>query len=180
LKFLASVYPAYRQARAGKERDLRVREASEIPGIHELLERKPKQLSGGQRQRVAVGRAIVRKPAVFLFDEPLSNLDAKLRVQMRAELSKLHDRLQTTIIYVTHDQVEAMTMGTKIVVMVEVIEPLGSEIHLNVTAGKHNLIAAVDVQTQVRVHQEIELALNLDKMHLFQKDPPNLRIKTES
>jgi multiple sugar transport system ATP-binding protein len=257
----------------------RVREASEILGIHELLERKPKQLSGGQRQRVAVGRAIVRKPAVFLFDEPLSNLDAKLRVQMRAELSKLHDRLQTTIIYVTHDQVEAMTMGTKIVVMkdgliqqigiplgvynlpvnlfvagfigspmmnfipcrilskdgrlfidaeafqlpipekkapyyqslvgaeavfgirpndiydrlyapehvkgnsirvvVDVIEPLGSEIHLNVTAGKHNLIAVVDVQTQVRVHQEIELALNLDKMHLFQKDPPNLRVKTE-
>ncbi len=258
----------------------RVREASEILGIQELLERKPKQLSGGQRQRVAVGRAIVRKPAVFLFDEPLSNLDAKLRVQMRAELSKLHDRLQTTIIYVTHDQVEAMTMGTKIIVMkdgliqqigsplgvynfpvnlfvagfigspvmnfipcrilskndrlfidaeafqlsipekkapyyrswvgteaifgirpndiydclyapehvkgncirvvVDVIEPLGSEIHLNVTAGKHNLIAVVDVQTQVRVHQEIELALNLDKMHLFQKNPPHLRIKTET
>ncbi len=258
----------------------RVRDASEILGIQELLDRKPKQLSGGQRQRVAVGRAIVRKPAVFLFDEPLSNLDAKLRVQMRAELSKLHDRLQTTIIYVTHDQVEAMTMGTKIVVMkdglihqvgsplgvynfpvnqfvagfigspvmnfipcrilskdgrlfidaealqlsipekrvpfyrslvgteaifgirpndiydcvyapehlkgnsirmvVDVIEPLGSEIHLNVTAGKHNLIAVVDVQTQVRVHQEIELAFDLDKMHLFQKAPPNLRIKTES
>ena len=263
-----------------KEIDQRVREASEILGIHELLERKPKQLSGGQRQRVAVGRAIVRKPKVFLFDEPLSNLDAKLRVQMRAELSKLHDRLQTTIIYVTHDQVEAMTMGTKIVVMkdglihqigsplevynhpvnqfvagfigspvmnfipcrvlskdgrifidaeafqlpipakkasyyqslvgseavfgirpndiydrsyapehlkessvrvvVDVIEPLGSEIHLNVTAGKHNLVAVVDVQTQVRVHQEIELALNLDKMHLFEKDPPNLRVKTEA
>jgi len=258
----------------------RVREASEILGIHELLERKPKQLSGGQRQRVAVGRAIVRKPAVFLFDEPLSNLDAKLRGQMRTELSKLHDRLQTTIIYVTHDQVEAMTMGTKIVVMkdglihqigsplgvynfpvnlfvagfigspvmnfipcrilskdgrlyidaeafqlpipekrapyyhssvgseaifgirpndiydrlyapehvkgnsirvvVDVIEPLGSEIHLNVTAGKHNLIAVVDVQTQVRVHQEIELALDLDKMHLFEKDLPNLRVKTEA
>jgi multiple sugar transport system ATP-binding protein len=257
----------------------RVREASEILGIGELLERKPKQLSGGQRQRVAVGRAIVRKPAVFLFDEPLSNLDAKLRVQMRAELSKLHDRLQTTIIYVTHDQVEAMTMGTKIIVMkdgliqqigaplgvynfpvnlfvagfigspvmnfipcrilpkdgclfidaetfqlplpekkaafyqscsgsdiifgirpndiydrlyapdylkknairavVDVIEPLGSEIHLNVTTGKHNLIACVDVQTQTRVHQEIELAFDLDKMHLFEKDPPNLRIKTE-
>jgi multiple sugar transport system ATP-binding protein len=256
----------------------RVRDASEILGIHELLERKPKQLSGGQRQRVAVGRAIVRKPAVFLFDEPLSNLDAKLRVQMRAELSKLHDRLQTTIVYVTHDQVEAMTMGTKIVVMkdgliqqigsplgvynfpvnlfvagfigspvmnfipcrilsrdarlfidaetfqlpvpekkvpyyqslsgsevifgirpndiydrlyapehlkgnfiravVDVIEPLGSEIHLNATAGKHNLTACVDVQTSVRVHQEIELAVDLDKMHLFEKDPPNLRIKT--
>jgi multiple sugar transport system ATP-binding protein len=199
---------------------------------------------------------------------------------MRAELSKLHDRLQTTIIYVTHDQVEAMTMGTKIVVMkdgliqqigsplgvynfpvnlfvagfigspvmnfipcrilskdgrllidaeafelpipekkapyyqsltgseaifgirpndiydrlygpehvkgnsiravVDVIEPLGSEIHLNVTAGNHNLVAVVDVQTQVRVHQEIELAIDLNKMHLFEKDPPNLRIKTES
>jgi multiple sugar transport system ATP-binding protein len=261
------------------EIDQRVREASEILGIQNLLDRKPKQLSGGQRQRVAVGRAIVRKPAVFLFDEPLSNLDAKLRVQMRAELSKLHDRLQTTIIYVTHDQVEAMTMGTKIVVMkdgliqqigtplevynfpinlfvagfigspvmnfipsyllsknghlfidaetfvfpipeqkapyyqslvgtevimgirpndiydrlyapeqikgsyiravIDVIEPLGSEIHLNVTAGKHNFIACVDAQTLVRVHQEIELAFDLNKIHLFEKKPPNFRIKTE-
>jgi multiple sugar transport system ATP-binding protein len=258
----------------------RVREASEILSMHEFLDRKPKQLSGGQRQRVAVGRAIVRKPAVFLFDEPLSNLDAKLRVQMRAELSKLHDRLQTTIVYVTHDQVEAMTMGTKIVVMkdgliqqigsplgvyhspvnlfvagfigspvmnfipcrvlsrdgrlfidaetfqlpvpekrfpyyqsltgsevifgirpndiydrlyapeqlkgnfiravVDVIEPLGSEIHINVTAGKHNLTACVGVQTSVRVHQEIDLAMDLDKMHLFEKDLPNLRVKAES
>ena len=260
------------------EIEQRVKEASEILGIQMLLERKPKQLSGGQRQRVAVGRAIVRKPAVFLFDEPLSNLDAKLRVQMRAELSKLHDRLQTTIVYVTHDQVEAMTMGTKIVVMkdgliqevggplevynnpvnmfvagfigspvmnffpskviskgerlyidaesfqllipekrvgaykgyegkevvfgirpndiydrqygpdhvkgsylkatVDVIEPLGSEIHLNVTSGRHSFIAVVDVQTQVRVHQEVELAMDLNKMHLFEKDPPHLRIKT--
>jgi len=262
------------------EIEQRVREASEILGIHELLDRKPKQLSGGQRQRVAVGRAIVRKPAVFLFDEPLSNLDAKLRAQMRTELSKLHDRLQTTIVYVTHDQVEAMTMGTKIVVMkdgliqqigsplgvynfpvnlfvagfigspvmnfipsrllskegrlsidaevfqlpipekkvpyyqslvgsevifgirpndiydrlyapehvkgnsirvvVDVIEPLGSEIHLNVTAGKHELIACVDTQTSVRVHQEIELAVDLDKMHLFEKKPLNLRVKAGS
>jgi multiple sugar transport system ATP-binding protein len=262
-----------------EEIDQRVREASDILGIQDLLDRKPKQLSGGQRQRVAVGRAIVRKPAVFLFDEPLSNLDAKLRVQMRAELSKLHDRLQTTIIYVTHDQVEAMTMGTKIVVMkdaliqqigtplgvynfpvnlfvagfigspvmnfipcrvlskdgrlmidaeafqlpipekkapyyqalagseaffgirpndiydrlfapehlkenairavVDVIEPLGSEIHLNVTAGKHNLVAMVDTQTNVRMHQEIELAIDLNKMHLFEKNPPNLRIAAE-
>jgi multiple sugar transport system ATP-binding protein len=264
---------------AKTEIDQRVKEASEILSIQNLLDRKPKQLSGGQRQRVAVGRAIVRKPAVFLFDEPLSNLDAKLRVQMRAELSKLHDRLQTTIIYVTHDQVEAMTMGTKIVVMkdgliqqvgspldvynfpvnqfvagfigspvmnfvscrivsrdgrlfidaeafqlplpegrislyqrlagseailgirptdiydrlhcpesikkntikavVEVIEPLGSETHLNVTAGNHHLIACVDVQTPARVHQEVDLALDLDKMHLFEKDPPNLRVRTE-
>jgi len=262
-----------------EEIDQRVKEASEILGIQTLLERKPKQLSGGQRQRVAVGRAIVRKPAVFLFDEPLSNLDAKLRVQMRAELSKLHDRLQTTIVYVTHDQVEAMTMGTKIVVMkdgliqeiggplevynnpvnlfvagfigspmmnffpaklvtkegklcidgesfqlavpesrvanyrpyegkevifgirpndiydrvhapghvkgsymkatVDVIEPLGSEIHLNVTSGKHNFIAVVDVQTQVRMHQEVELAVDLNKMHLFEKEAPSLRIKTQ-
>jgi len=95
----------------------RVREAAEILGIEVLLERKPRQLSGGQRQRVAVGRAIVRHPQVFLFDEPLSNLDAKLRVQMRVELKRLHERLETTAIYVTHDQVEAMTLGTRVVVM---------------------------------------------------------------
>ncbi len=95
----------------------RVQEAAHILDIEELLERKPKALSGGQRQRVAVGRAIVRKPKVFLFDEPLSNLDAKLRLQMRAEISSLHTRLNATMIYVTHDQVEAMTMGDKIVVM---------------------------------------------------------------
>src|SRR5512141_3076404 len=95
----------------------RVGEAADILGIHDLLERKPRQLSGGQRQRVAVGRAIVREPKVFLFDEPLSNLDAKLRVAMRAEISKLHQRLQTTFIYVTHDQVEAMTMATRIAVI---------------------------------------------------------------
>jgi multiple sugar transport system ATP-binding protein len=100
------------------EIDTRVREAAQILGItDEQLQRKPKALSGGQRQRVAVGRAIVRKPKAFLFDEPLSNLDAKMRVQMRAEISKLHNRLQSTMIYVTHDQVEAMTMGDRIVVM---------------------------------------------------------------
>ncbi|MFP4198213.1 MAG: ABC transporter ATP-binding protein [Halanaerobium sp.] len=95
----------------------RVQDAADILGIEELLDRKPKQLSGGQRQRVALGRAIVREPKVFLMDEPLSNLDAKLRVQMRTELSKLHDELQTTMIYVTHDQTEAMTMGDRIVVL---------------------------------------------------------------
>ncbi len=100
-----------------EEMNRRVAEAAEILGITEYLERKPKQLSGGQRQRVAVGRAIVRKPAVFLFDEPLSNLDAKLRVQTRAEISKLQKTLQTTTIYVTHDQIEAMTMGDRIAVM---------------------------------------------------------------
>ncbi len=112
------------------EIDQRVRDAALILGItDEQLQRKPKALSGGQRQRVAVGRAIVRKPKVFLFDEPLSNLDAKMRVQMRAEISKLHDRLKSTMIYVTHDQVEAMTMGDRIVVMndgviLQVDEPL--------------------------------------------------------
>jgi multiple sugar transport system ATP-binding protein len=100
-----------------QEIDRRVKEAADILGIEMLLDRKPKQLSGGQRQRVAVGRAIVREPHVFLMDEPLSNLDAKLRVQARAEISKLHQRLETTFIYVTHDQVEAMTMGTRIAVM---------------------------------------------------------------
>ncbi len=95
----------------------RVTEAARLLGIEELLKRKPRQLSGGQRQRVAVGRAIVREPAAFLFDEPLSNLDAKLRVQTRAELSKLHRRLGTTFVYVTHDQVEAMTMATRIAVL---------------------------------------------------------------
>jgi multiple sugar transport system ATP-binding protein len=99
------------------EIEKRVREAAEILGIQELLKRKPRQLSGGQRQRVAVGRAIVRHPQVFLFDEPLSNLDAKLRVQMRVELKRLHERLETTAIYVTHDQVEAMTLGSRVVVM---------------------------------------------------------------
>ena len=100
-----------------KEIARRVREAAEILGIADLLQRKPRALSGGERQRVAVGRAIVRQPKVFLFDEPLSNLDAKLRVQMRTEIARLHRRLQATMIYVTHDQVEAMTMGDRIVVM---------------------------------------------------------------
>jgi multiple sugar transport system ATP-binding protein len=99
------------------EIDRRVKEAAEMLSIGHLLDRRPKALSGGQRQRVALGRAIVRHPSVFLMDEPLSNLDAKLRVQTRAEISKLHQRLKTTFIYVTHDQTEAMTMGTRIAVM---------------------------------------------------------------
>ena len=102
---------------AKDEIDKRIQRAAGILGIDELLHRKPRQLSGGQRQRVALGRAIVRDPKVFLFDEPLSNLDAKLRVQMRVELKKLHERLAVTSIYVTHDQVEAMTLGDRVVVM---------------------------------------------------------------
>jgi multiple sugar transport system ATP-binding protein len=113
------------------EIDKRVREAAEILGIGQLLDRKPRQLSGGQRQRVALGRAIVRHPRVFLFDEPLSNLDAKLRVQMRVELKKLHLRLGTTAIYVTHDQVEAMTLGDRVVVMRDgVVQQVGEPLEL--------------------------------------------------
>jgi multiple sugar transport system ATP-binding protein len=247
------------------EIDRRVREAADILNIGELLRRKPKALSGGQRQRVAVGRAIVRKPQVFLFDEPLSNLDAKLRVQMRVELKKLHDRLQSTIIYVTHDQVEAMTMGDRIVIMkdgliqqvgeplevynkpanqfvagfigspamnfvevtlvasdgklfvqggsfrlripddhgervrgkigqkvlfgirpedmdqarggegqdstieavVEVVEPIGSEIFLDVRAGSDSLTARVDPNARVRVKDTVRLQVVLEKLHIF-------------
>jgi multiple sugar transport system ATP-binding protein len=109
----------------------RVRHAADILGLGDLLERYPRQLSGGQRQRVAMGRAIVRNPQVFLFDEPLSNLDAKLRVQMRAEIKELHQRLKTTSVYVTHDQIEAMTMADQIVVMRDgVVEQRGHPLEL--------------------------------------------------
>jgi len=119
----------------------KVQEAAALLGIEGLLDRKPKQLSGGQRQRVALGRAIVRSPQVFLFDEPLSNLDAKLRVQMRVEIVKLHKHLQTTMIYVTHDQVEAMTMADKIVVMKDgVIHQIDSP--LNIYNKPSNLFVA--------------------------------------
>ncbi|MFN3925386.1 MAG: ABC transporter ATP-binding protein [Pseudarthrobacter sp.] len=246
-----------------QEIDKRVKEAAEILGLSNLLGRKPKELSGGQRQRVALGRAIVRDPAVFLMDEPLSNLDAKLRVQMRTELSKLHQRLQTTTIYVTHDQVEAMTMGDRIVVMkdgivqqvappqelydqpanlfvagfigspamnfirgkvvggvfdagtfqvklpehlagpakafdgkamvlgirpedveadptyvdkhpgarvpakIEVVEPLGAEIFLYLTTGENQITARVEPGLRFRPGEEVSLALELDKLHLF-------------
>ena len=113
------------------EIDRRVRDAAKQLDLTQYLDRKPKALSGGQRQRVAVGRAIVRNPKVFLFDEPLSNLDAKLRVTMRSELASLHNRLQATMIYVTHDQIEAMTLGTKIVVMKDgFIQQIGAPLYL--------------------------------------------------
>jgi multiple sugar transport system ATP-binding protein len=249
-----------------EEIDRRVHEAAQILDIEHLLDRKPKALSGGQRQRVAVGRAIVRKPAVFLFDEPLSNLDAKLRVQMRTEIAKLHQSLQATIIYVTHDQVEAMTMGSRIVVLkdgliqqvsdpltlydkpvnkfvagfigsppmnfidtdlvkeggnyfvktnafkiqmpkdiyqtiapyegkkvtfgfrpedmideaiakdkegkvirakVEVIEPLGSEIFLYLTAGEDSFVVRVPHQYKTEIGSEVGFAIDLTKCHLF-------------
>jgi multiple sugar transport system ATP-binding protein len=243
----------------------RVRRSAEILGIQQLLERRPRQLSGGQRQRVALGRAIVRNPRVFLFDEPLSNLDATLRVQMRVELKRLHHRLDTTAIYVTHDQVEAMTLGDRVVVMkdgvvqqvgeplalyrspanrfvasfigspamnfaevsvaesngalwaeaaglririppaktealrrhsgskivlgvrpealrvatgaepadctfdttVEVVEPLGNEILLDVRAGANLIVARVDPATRVKVRETVRLALDPERLHFF-------------
>ncbi|HPW77020.1 MAG TPA: ATP-binding cassette domain-containing protein, partial [Candidatus Omnitrophota bacterium] len=115
-----------------REIERRVHEAAEILGLSlDMLQRRPKELSGGERQRVAVGRAIVRKPKVFLFDEPLSNLDAKLRGQMRMELQKLHNRLQSTMIYVTHDQIEALTLGDRVVVMNKgVVQQIADPINL--------------------------------------------------
>lgn len=248
----------------------RVSEAAEILGITKLLNRKPKELSGGERQRVAVGRAIVRKPLVFLFDEPLSNLDAKLRVQMRLEINKLHLRLQSTMIYVTHDQVEAMTMGNRIAVMkdgrihqvadpttlydkpankfvagfigsppmnflngrivksdgrfyfderkfkvritnemsplisgyegkdiifgirpediydklfvtqappenivkavVEVIEPMGSEVHLHLNSGRHIFVAKVGGHNRPLVNQQVDLVFDMSKAHFFDRE----------
>jgi multiple sugar transport system ATP-binding protein len=119
------------QGASKQEIDRKVKHAADILGLSNLLDRYPKQLSGGQRQRVAMGRAIVRDPAVFLFDEPLSNLDAKLRVQMRVEIKDLHQRLKTTTIYVTHDQIEAMTMADKIVVMRDgIIEQVGAPLEI--------------------------------------------------
>jgi multiple sugar transport system ATP-binding protein len=248
-----------------QEIEKRVRHAAEILGIQALLARRPRQLSGGQRQRVALGRAIVRNPRVFLFDEPLSNLDAKLRVQMRVELKRLHQRLETTAIYVTHDQVEAMTLGDRVVVMkdgvvqqvgeplelygrpanrfvasfigspamnfvemtiaesngalwaespglriripparsealrrhsatkivlgirpealriatgadsadyafdsvVEVVEPLGNEILLDMRAGTNLMVARVDPATRVKVRDKVRLALDAERLHFF-------------
>ncbi len=258
------------------EIDKRVREAAKILSIEELLNRKPKELSGGQRQRVAVGRAIVRKPMVFLFDEPLSNLDAKLRTQMRFEINKLHTKLQTTMIYVTHDQVEAMTMGDKIAVLkdglmqqfaspwqlyneptnkfvaefigspqmnfitgkiikqdskfyffekslkvkiidkmferlsvyedkeiifgirpediydklfasdtftenvinvtVEVVEPMGSELHIYLKVGKNSIVAKVDPRDVPDVNQDMEVIFDMNKVHFFDKETEEIVI----
>jgi multiple sugar transport system ATP-binding protein len=249
------------------EIDRRVKETASLLGIEQLLDRKPKQLSGGQRQRVALGRAIVREPQVFLMDEPLSNLDAKLRVQTRAEIKKLQARLEVTTIYVTHDQTEAMTMGSRIVVMrdglvqqvdsplnlyekpanlfvagfigspamnfveaglaqkngatvldagnfamevpadiaphakdwlgkkvifgirpediqdrafardanpawtltamVDVHEPLGSDVIVHLSSGAHSIVARVDAHSQARMGQQSEVVFNMRKMHLF-------------
>jgi multiple sugar transport system ATP-binding protein len=248
----------------------RVEEAAKILGIEKLLDRKPRQLSGGQRQRVAVGRAIVREPKVFLFDEPLSNLDAKLRVETRANISRLHQQLETTFIYVTHDQVEAMTMASRIAVMnagilqqidnpqnlydrpnnlfvagfigspamnffpasvhrddgklfidggsfkvqipenrmetygpyvgknvifgirpedvhnpqfappdiiarpveakVDVTELMGNEIFVYLSNGDHNFVARVDPRTRVHMGDDMQVVLNMDNMHIFDRE----------
>lgn len=157
------------------EIDRRVKEAAGMLGIQELLSRKPKQLSGGQRQRVALGRAIVREPQVFLMDEPLSNLDAKLRVQTRAEIKKLHARLQTTTIYVTHDQVEAMTMGDRIVVMKDgVVQQVDSP--LNLYEKPANLFVAGFIGSPAMNFLEAKLAQQNGKLvvdgTVFQAEVP--------
>ena len=124
-------FPLKMRKMSKKDIDIKVKEAAEILNLTDLLQRKPRQLSGGQRQRVALGRAIVRNPKVFLMDEPLSNLDAKLRVQMRAEIKKLHKKLQTTFIYVTHDQTEALTMGDRIAVIDKgIIQQIGTPLEV--------------------------------------------------
>lgn len=124
-------FPLKMRKMSKKDIDIKVKEAAEILNLTDLLQRKPRQLSGGQRQRVALGRAIVRNPKVFLMDEPLSNLDAKLRVQMRAEIKKLHKKLQTTFIYVTHDQTEALTMGNRIAVIDKgIIQQIGTPLEV--------------------------------------------------
>jgi multiple sugar transport system ATP-binding protein len=143
----------------------RVHEAAQILGIEEFLKRRPRQLSGGQRQRVALGRAIVRDPAVFLLDEPLSNLDAKLRVQTRAEISKLHDRLGTTFIYVTHDQVEAMTMATKIAVMNDgVLQQVGTPAELY--SQPHNVFVAGFIGSPAINFFEVTVTGTREEMYL--------------
>jgi multiple sugar transport system ATP-binding protein len=154
----------------------RVKKAAKILGIEQLLDRKPKQLSGGQMQRVAVGRAIVRDPHVFLFDEPLSNLDAKLRTQMRSELAKLHQELGATMIYVTHDQVEAMTMGDRIVVMKDgLIQQVGNPLELY--ENPRNLFVAGFIGSPAM--NFLEGILTKENYELvFKKDNLSLKIPT--
>ena len=166
-----------------EEIDTKIKEAAKILDIESLLDRKPKALSGGQRQRVALGRAIVRQPKVFLMDEPLSNLDAKLRVQMRTEITKLHKKLGTTFIYVTHDQTEAMTMGTRIVVMnkgvVQQVDtpqniynyPKNKFVASFIGSPQMNFLTEIVTKDKHRmsvvIGNEIDMYINLNQMHLF-------------
>ena len=175
----------------------RVGEAAGILQINHLLERKPRELSGGQRQRVAMGRAIVRQPKAFLFDEPLSNLDALLRAEMRVEIKKLHQKLGNTIIYVTHDQVEAMTLADRIVVLqagklvqvdtpdgiynafvvdatVQLVEPLGSDtlglVRLGAKPDAGEVTGRFEPQANLKAGQALQVSLDLAHFHLFDKD----------
>src|SRR5438034_827758 len=145
-----------------------VKRAAEILALTPLLDRYPRQLSGGQRQRVAMGRAIVRDPQVFLFDEPLSNLDAKLRVAMRTEIKELHQRLRTTTVYVTHDQIEAMTMADKIVVMHDgIVEQTGSETQVFAKLGGEQVVAVFRERHQFNPGDKIRLKPDPSLVHLF-------------
>ncbi len=156
------------------EIDRRVKEAASILNIGELLSRRPKQLSGGQRQRVAMGRAIVRHPQVFLFDEPLSNLDAKLRVQMRTEIKKLHQKVDTTIIYVTHDQVEAMTLADRIVVMnAGNLEQIGTPQQMYETPGTRFVAGFIGSPSM----NFINCTMEEDAGALWVRLDPNLRLR---
>ena len=149
----------------------RIADAASILGIEPYLGRRPKALSGGQRQRVAVGRAIVRNPAVFLFDEPLSNLDAKMRTQMRVEIKRLHARLGATMIYVTHDQIEAMTMGDRIVVME------GAETYVYAAAEGASFVSRAPAGTSVRAGSRARFLLDLDRASLFGPDGRSLVLR---
>jgi len=156
----------------------RVNDAAEILGIKKMLHRKPKELSGGQQQRVALGRAIVRKPLVFLFDEPLSNIDAKLRVQMRTEIKKLHQRLQATIIYVTHDQTEAMTMGDRIVVLKDgLIQQVADPLHLYDQPNNRFVASFIGSPPMNFLNGTI---VKFEKRYYFQNGPFRLRIANNS
>jgi multiple sugar transport system ATP-binding protein len=181
------------------EIDRRVKEAAEILSLTEYLDRKPRHLSGGQRQRVAMGRAIVRDPQVFLFDEPLSNLDAKLRIQMRTEIKELHQRLKTTTIFVTHDQIEAMTLADRIVVMQDgIIEQIGTPLELYdkpanqfvatfIGAPSMNLLSGVLSKGIVKVGEElfvgpkgaakVKLGVRPEHLILAKKDGLPMQVK---
>ncbi len=165
-----------RMRRTGKEEiRKRVGEAAEILSIESLLDRRPRQLSGGQRQRVAVGRAIVRKPAAFLFDEPLSNLDAKLRVQMRKELAQLHHRLKTTTIYVTHDQIEAMTLGERIVVMNDgVIQQVATPLELYESPANQFVASFIGSPSMNMIEGQIQAA---GGGHMFTSDGAEFSVR---
>lgn len=161
-----------------QEIDKKVKEAAEILDISHLLDRRPKALSGGQRQRVALGRAIVREPKVFLMDEPLSNLDAKLRVQMRTEILKLHQKLQTTFVYVTHDQTEAMTMGTRIVVMKDgLVQQVDRP--KNIYDNPNNMFVAGFIGSPQMNFIDAEVKASGDEIYLALSDETKLKLSKE-